>query len=137
IYNLTARLLQLDAAAVLVLVQLVLVLGAASLYTRLQARLAVPVAPGAAERTPTAGTKVIIGADLLLAGGLILAPLIALLAQALTSPTGVFPSLANFGNLLGERPTLSFPGLWTALGNSLTFATLSTAVAMLIGFAFA
>src|SRR5690606_39068991 len=109
IYNLTARLLQLDAAAVLVLVQLVLVLGAASLYTRLQERLAVPVAPGAAERTPTAGTKVLIGADLLLAGGLILAPLIALLAQALTSPTGVFPSLANFGNLLGERPTLSFP----------------------------
>lgn len=137
IYNLTARLLQLDAAAVLVLVQLVLVLGAASLYTRLQERLAVPVAPGAAERAPTAGTKVLIGADLLLAGGLILAPLVALLVQAFTSPAGAFPSFANFTNLLSVQPTLSFPGLWRALGNSLTFATLSTGVALLVGFAFA
>ncbi len=137
IYNLTARLLQLDAAAVLVLVQLVLVLAAATVYTRLQERLAVPVAPGVAERTPTTGTRVIIGADLLLAGGLILAPLLALLVQALTGPTGTFPSLSSFQSLLNVRPTLGFPGLWPALANSLAFAALSTAVALLVGFLFA
>src|SRR5690554_4923727 len=137
IYNLTARLLQLDAAAALVLVQLLLVLAASSVYTRLQARLAVPVAPGSAERRPTAGTQVLLGADLLLAGGLILAPLLALLVQAFTGPGGDFPSLATFGSLLEARQSLGFPGLWRALGNSLTFATLSTALALLVGFLFA
>jgi len=137
IYNLTARLLKLDAAAALVLVQLLLVLAASSVYTRLQARLAVPVAPGSAERRPTAGTQVLLGADLLLAGGLILAPLLALLVQAFTGPGGDFPSLATFGSLLEARQSLGFPGLWRALANSLTFATLSTLLALLIGFLFA
>ncbi len=136
IYNLTARLLQLDSAAVLVLVQLVLIVVAATLYTRLQERLAVPVTPGTNERAPTAGTRALIGADLLLAGGLILAPLAALVVQAFTTQSGSF-SLSNFTNLLNATPSLQFSGLWPALTNSLTFAALSTAVAMLVGFLFA
>lgn len=136
IYNLTARLLQLDAAAVLVLVQLVLVVGAAFVYTRLQERLSVSVSLGNNERNPTPGTRVLIGADLLIAGGLILAPLVALVVQSLSSPSGGF-SFANFSNLLNATHSLQFSGLWPALRNSLTFASLSTALAMLIGFLFA
>jgi thiamine transport system permease protein len=120
-----------------VLVQLLLILVAAFVYTRLQERLSVSVTRGSNARAPKGAASVLLSADLLLAGGLLLAPMLALLLQALTGPNGAFPSLENFASLLGASPTIGFTGLWQALGNSLLFAALSTLVALLVGFLFA
>ncbi len=137
IYHLMSRLLEVDTAAVLALVQLLLIGLASLVYTRLQARLAVSVAAGGAPRAPTGGARVLLGADLLLAGGLILSPLLALLLQALTSPGGAFPSFANFRALPQASASIGFASLGQALSNSLLFACLSTAVALVVGFLFA
>src|SRR5690606_6795212 len=58
IFRLTERLLQLEAAAVLALVQLIVILLVGAVYTRLQARLATPLtgpAPDRARRPSAAG----------------------------------------------------------------------------------
>jgi len=137
IYRLTARLLQLDAAAVLVVVQLVVIGLASFVYTRLQERLAVSVTPGSAERAPSPGVRALLSLDLLLAGGLVLAPLLALTLQALTAPSGAFPSLASFQALQGATASVGFASLQRSLANSLLFACLSTLLALVVGFLFA
>lgn len=137
IYRLTARLLQLDTAAALVLVQLLLVGAASVLYTRFQARLAVTVAPGSASRRPGRGAGALLGLDLLLAGGLLLAPLLTLILKAFTAPSGAFPSLAGFRALLGASSTIGYASLGQALGNSLIFAVISSSLALLVGSLFA
>lgn len=138
IYRLTARLLELDTAAVLVLVQLVVVGAASWVYTRLQRRVAVVLAGGPAARTrPRGGGLALLSANLTLAAALVLAPLLALAAQAFTAPDGAFPSLANVRAMLDAPPSIGYTSLGRALGNSLTFASLSAALALAVGTAFA
>ena len=138
IYRLTARLLELDRAAVLVLVQLVVASAFTLVYTRLQARTAVGFSPdGRATRRPAGAARALLAANLAVAGALTLAPLGALLLQALRAPGGAFPSWANFSGLLGAPATLGFASLGQALRNSLVFASLSSVLAMVVGFAFA
>src|SRR5690606_5417465 len=82
LYRLTLRLLRLDTAAALALVQLVVVGGLGLLYSALQARLAVPIASGRAhQRRPRGLGAVLLGGDLVLIGAVVLAPLVALGVQ--------------------------------------------------------
>lgn len=139
IFRLTERLLQLDAAAVLALVQLVVILLVGAVYTRLQARLATPLtgpAPDPARR-PSAAGRGLLAVNLVVIAALVLAPLLALLLGSLTAPGGSFPSLANFSGLLDTPRSIGFASLGQALRNSLGFALLSSAIALLVGFAFA
>ncbi|HEX7040148.1 MAG TPA: iron ABC transporter permease [Trueperaceae bacterium] len=138
LYRLTLRLLRLDVAAALALVQLVVVGGLGWAYTRLQARLAVPVPAGrSAARRPKGAGAALLGADLLVVAAVVLAPLVALAAQALTAPDGSFPSLANLRGMLEAPRSVGFATLGLGLRNSLTFAALSTAAALALGTAFA
>ena len=136
IYRLSSRLLELEAAATLALVQL-LVIGAFTLvYTRLQARLAVmlpsqrPPLP-----RPRGGAALLLASSLLLAAALVLSPLLALSVQAFS--VGDSLSLRNFGYLLEAARSIGFAGAGPAVLNSLRFALTSTALSVLVGFAFA
>jgi len=139
IFRLTERLLQLDAAAVLAIVQLAAILVVGTLYTRLQARLAAPLASGrrTVDRGPSTTGRTLLALNIALISALVLAPLAALLVGALSGPSGAFPSLANFGGLLEARRSIGFASLGQALRNSLTFALSSSVLALLVGFAFA
>lgn len=135
IYRLTARLLQLDSAALLALVQLAVVGGFTLLYTRLQARLAVPIGGGGALARPTGPWRWVLALNLLVAGLLILSPLAALGFRAFWSEGGF--TLANF-TALGDAPrSVGFAGAGRAVFNSLRFALLSLGVSLTVGAAFA
>jgi thiamine transport system permease protein len=136
IYRLTARLLQLDAAATLAFAQLVIVGALGLVYTRLQARLAVRVdQQGAAVRRPGPGGTALLALDLLLIALLVLAPLAALVVQALLGHDGRF-GLANFAAALHAPATIGFTSLGLAVRNSLTFAVISGALAVSLGLVF-
>ncbi len=138
LYRLTLRLLRLDAAAALALVQLVVVGGLGLVYSRLQARLAVPIAAGRSlARRPRGPGALLLAGDLVLIGAVVLAPLVALGVQSFTAPDGSFPSVANMRAMFGGTRSVGFATLGLSLRNSLTFAGLSTALALLIGLAFA
>jgi thiamine transport system permease protein len=134
IYRLTARLLQLDRAALLALVQLAVVGGFTLLYTHLQARLAVPVGVGRPRR-PEGMWRWLLTLHLLVAGGLILAPLAALLLRAFWS--GGTLTLANFAALAEAPRSVGFAGAGRAVWNTLRFACLSLGVSLGVGAAFA
>lgn len=137
IYRLTARLLELDSAAALALVQLALMLVIGAVYTRLQERLAIGITPGDATRPAPRAALPLISLVLLTSGTLVLAPLAALVVQAFTPPGGGGPSFVNFGRLLEPSSTIGFTGLWPALRNSLQFAVLSAMLALVVGALFA
>ena len=138
IYQLTAHLLELGQAAVLALAQLLVVSAVTLLYTRMQARLSLPL-PARAEALPRprGGARAVLGLNLVVAAALILTPLLALAFRALQGPGGRFPSLANLRIAAHPSAVIGFASLGLALRNSLLFATSSTVVALLIGFAFA
>jgi thiamine transport system permease protein len=138
IYRLTARLLQLDAAALLALLQLLIIAVVTWFYTRWQARLAVPVT-GAALRLPRpqGAASWLIALNLLLAGLLILSPLLALTAQAFWQAGNPLPTLDSFGLLFSAPRTAMFPGAGKAVLNSLQFAAGSMILSLLAGTCFA
>lgn len=141
IYRLTLRLLSLDTAAVLALAQLVVIGALSHVYTRLQARLAVAVPPAASReaalRRPGTGPRLLLGVDLVVVAALVLAPLLALVVKALTAPSDRFPSLENFRNMLEVPASFGYTSFAASLTNSLKFAGASTALAVLVGMAFA
>lgn len=138
IYRLTARLLQLDAAALLVMVQLVTVTVFTWLYTRWQARLSTPVT-GSQQHLPSATRRQLL--PLLLAllpvTVLVLAPLLALLAKAFWPAGSGVPSLQAFRQLASATPSAMFPGTLRVILNSLLFAGGSMLLALLVGSCFA
>ena len=135
IYQLSTRLLDLRGAGVLVLVQLIVITIFNLFYTRRQARLALGVARSAAALPkPQGWAKVLLGTNLVFAAALVLSPLAALAVAAFWR--GGF-TIANFTNLLDAPRTIGFAGAVPALLNSLRFASLSTLLALIIGFAFA
>ncbi len=138
IYQLTAHLLELGPAAVLAVAQLVLVGLVTLVYTRAQARLALALpAYRSALPRPRGAARLALGLQLLLAAALILSPLAALAVGALQGAGGSFPSFANLAAALRPSGVLGFASLGLALRNSLLFASLSTLLALLIGFAVA
>ncbi len=138
IYRLTERLLRLDAAAVLAMTQLGLMLVASHVYTRLQARLAVDLEDRAALPRPRrlatrAGLAAVFGASAVA----VLSPLVALAISAFRRVDGTGWTLAHLGSLL-EAPTgVATVSATVALRNSLLFAGASTVVALVVGFCFA
>lgn len=138
IYRLTSRLLQLETAAVLVIVQLLVVSVFTWLYTRWQARLATPVT-GASLPPPRAGPRqrLLLAAVLVPVSLLVLAPLLALLAQVFWSGGAALPDLQAFRQLTEARPSAMFPGTGRVIVNSLFFAGASMLVALVIGTCFA
>lgn len=135
IYRLTARLLQLDAAAVLVLVQLIIISLFTWVYTGLQRRLAVPLADRAPLPRPRGLSRLLLAVNLLIAAGLILTPLLVLAFQALWVGGGL--SLQNFVYLAELPRSVRFGGLDQVVLNSLRFAGLSTGIALVVGILFA
>ena len=138
IYRLTSRLLRLDAAAVLVVAQLLMVALVSRLYVVLQRRLAVRLS-GAARTLPAprGSSRLLLALQLLVAALLILAPLVTLAVQAFWPPGSSGPSLAGFRALLEAPLTVTFTGAGQAVINSLLFASGTMLLALLVGFAFA
>ena len=136
VYRLTSRLLDLSSAGLLALVQLVVVTGFTLVYTRLQARLAVTLNGRRPLPTPTGAARLVLGLNLVVAFALILSPLAALTYSTFW-PGGGGPSLRNFETLLDAPRTVGFAGAGRATFNSLRFAAQSTALALVVGFAFA
>lgn len=138
IYRLTARLLRLDSAAVLVVAQLLVVAVATRIYVRLQASLAVRM--GGSARTlprPRGLAGAFLAVQLLVTALLVLSPLLALLIQALWLPGQDGPSLLGFRTLAQPPQTIAFAGAGSAVLNSLLFATGTMFVSLALGFAFA
>jgi thiamine transport system permease protein len=138
IYRLTARLLRLDAAAVLVVAQLAVVGLVTWLYVTLQARLAVR-AGGSAQPLPRprGWVKGALITQLALAAVLILSPLVALAGQAFWTPGLDGPTLAGFRALAQPASTVTYIGAGRAVLNSLLFAFGTVVTAVSLGFAFA
>lgn len=138
IYRLTSRLLQLETAAVLVVIQLIVVSLFTWLYTHLQARLATPVT-GAAQAPERAGPRhlLLLAVVLIPVAVLVLAPLLALLAQVFWLGGGLVPDLQAFRSLAEARPSAMFPGTGRVILNSLMFAGGSMLIALFIGTCFA
>lgn len=139
IYALTSR-LRLEGAAALVLAQLAVISLFTLLYTRMQARLAVTLGGGRrALSRPTGPWRLLLALNLLLAGALVLSPLLALLYQTFWLAGGPLPGPRAFEHLaeVGGARTVRFAGVEQAIYNSLRFAFSSMLVALVVGFAFA
>jgi thiamine transport system permease protein len=135
IYRLTARLLDLQGSSVLVVLQLLTIGMLTFVYTRLQARLSVTLKNKRPLEKPKGLTRAIIALNFFIAFALILSPLLALSISAFISNGQL--SLANFQTLSEAPRTIGFAGAGQATMNSLRFALSSTALSLLIGFAFA
>lgn len=138
IYRQTAQLLHLDIAAALALVQMVTTLIMTLVYTRIQARSAVPldVRARAANARPVRGARarLLVGANIAVLLALLGAPLLALALRSVAAPGGAAPTL-DYYRLLSQNATRSlfFVPPLTAIRNSLLFALAATALALLVG----
>jgi thiamine transport system permease protein len=137
IYRSVARLLRLDTAAALALLQLLLAMAAGGIYTALQARAAVPLGGGAPLPRPGRRGRWLLAATLLPPAVLTVAPLAALLVRAVVPPGAAGPSLAGWRAAFAPSDLLGVITAWEAAWNSLRFAAASGAVATLVGAGFA
>lgn len=136
IYRLSSRLLQLESAGVLVLVQLGVISLFTLIYTRLQARLSVRLAREQRPLPRPRGlARLALAACSALVGLWVLSPLAALVLQTFWGEG--LPSLRNFYYLAQAQPSLQFAGALPALYNSLRIAGLSALLALVVGFCFA
>ena len=135
VYRLTARLLQLESAAVLVLVQLLVISLFTWVYTRMQARLAVSLGGGSVLSKPTGLWRWLLALNMFVAVTLILSPLLALTLSAFWTDDGF--SLRNFAALGEVSRSVGFAGAGRAIFNSLRFALSSMTLSLVVGFAFA
>jgi thiamine transport system permease protein len=136
IYYLTARFTDLQGSSVLVILQLVIVGVLTFVYTRLQARLSVSLTNKRPLETPKGFARISVVSNFLIFFLLILSPLLALSVGAFTVD-GRFPRPEHFRSLTETPRTIGFAGAGQAVFNSLRFALSSTALALLVGFAFA
>ncbi len=135
IYRVGSSLLELEAASVLALVQLIVITLASIFYTRLQAKTALKHKQNRSLATkPNNINKIFLFFHFALAAIIILSPLIALTYKSFFNPSFSFD---NFKYLLTAKKTISFPGAFAAIKNSLLFAFLSSFLSLFIGFAFA
>ena len=144
IYRQTAQLLRLDIAAALALLQMLVTLLMTALYTRLQARGAVPLElrARAANTQPvrTWRARLLVAGNIAVLLVLLGTPLLALALRSVTSLTAEGSRLIDALTLdyyrrLGTNPTGSFffvPPL-IAIRNSLLFALAATLLALLVG----
>ena len=133
IYRLGAKSLQLDKAAVLVLLQLLVVGVFTWFYTFLQKRLAIPVDRTPSLKKPKSIWILLIAINMLVAICLTLTPLLTLWIKTFWVEGKL--TFKNFNDLFKASTSIGFIGLGPALLNSLRFATLTTIFSTLIGFA--
>jgi thiamine transport system permease protein len=136
IYRQAAQLLDLRAAAALALLQGVALMALLFAYARVQARLAIGtrLLPAGLTARPARGIgeRLFVAGNLLFAGLLLGLPLAALVERSFATSGGY--GLANYAALAqaGGRGGLFVPPL-EAVGNSLVFAALATAIAVGLG----
>jgi thiamine transport system permease protein len=139
IFRQTQQLLRLDIAAALSLVQLVCTLLFTLLYTRLAASSTVPLElrpHHATQRRPrTWRARLFVGANIALILLLLGSPLAALALRSVTALGDTFAFTLNYYTALGENRSGSvfFVPPLDAIRNSLAFAALTAALALLVG----
>ncbi len=131
IYNQAARLFDLRTAAVLSLVQLAIVAALVLVTSRLEGRLG----GGSSEtssglRQPFGRERWLVAVVLAAAGCMLGLPVAALVSRSLSTPAGV--ALDNY-RTLGRETSVLLVTPWEAVGNSLFFATVATALALAVG----
>jgi thiamine transport system permease protein len=135
IYELTVRLLQLDIAGALALVQLVFTSAFLVVYTRLQARGSVPITfvPVGVGARKTRDIRGMVAAAAIAVGLLvILSPLLALVEQAVSS--GGEYSLAHFRALFtDDSGSYFYLSPLMVAWNSIRFALASMIIALAVG----
>jgi thiamine transport system permease protein len=136
IYTQTARLLRLDVAAVLALLQLVGVGAALLVYARYQRRRSIAQAlrPRSEVARPprTFGERAFVSGVLVGVGLLVVLPLAVLVWRSIDTPTGVD---LTYWRALGtsRRGSTLFVSPLQAVANSLTTAAVATVVALVVG----
>lgn len=136
IYRQTVELFNLPVAAALALLQIAISLILTAVYSRLQERTVVPLdlRPQSSVERPIRGwrQRLLVAWVMLLMGGLLLAPLVALFSRSL-SLGGTWT--LQFYRLLAENRSNSyfFVPPATAIRNSVLFAVLATVLALSIG----
>jgi thiamine transport system permease protein len=137
IYRATARRVDLLEAAALATLQLLVVMVLVVCYTRWQRRVASQVRRTSATPPSPRGAVAwgAVVAALGLAGALTVAPLVALLAQAVWAPGAAGPSLAPFVAAAEPSTVIGLTDMGSALVNSLWIAAAATAMALLLGIA--
>lgn len=135
VYELTAKLLRLELASALAIIQMVFTYLFLLVYTRLQSSSAAPLnlAPqDATARRPRRAVDVVMVVALVALLLVVLSPLWALVERALDTSGGY--SLRYFGSLLENvRDDVFYLPLPAIIGNSLRFAVITTAIALAIG----
>ena len=135
VYELTAKLLRLELAAALAIVQMAFTYVFLLVYARFQQSASVPLtmAPQqATARRPRRLGDVALVAALVVLALLALSPLWALVERALDTGSGY--SLAYFSSLFtNERGDFFYLPLPAIIGNSLRFAVATTAIALTVG----
>jgi thiamine transport system permease protein len=138
IYRQTAQLLRLDRAATLALIQMIATLLLTLAYSQIVQRSSVPLEAQprrAVARVPqTVLERVLVGANLALIGGLLAAPLLALLLRSLVPADGGGLTLRYYAALSENRTNAAFfvpPTV--AIMNSLRIAGAATLIALAVG----
>ncbi len=136
IYRQAVNLFRLPMAASLALLQMALTFAVMALYTSMQARSAVALnfKPQQATQRRIDGWRqaLVVGSGITFLFGLLLAPLIALLGRSLSTPHGI--SLAYYQALfINQRQSILFVPPIDAMRNSLIFALLTLALALILG----
>lgn len=133
IYNQAVNLFNLPMAAVLSLVQIIIILIGLNLYTRLQRNIATINLQGSVARSPrTNGERLAVISTISLMGILLFAPLLALVMQSITDKNGFttrfFADLAT----IGRGSSFNVSPL-EAVKNSLVFGCMTTIFALILG----
>ncbi|MEV1009887.1 iron ABC transporter permease [Streptomyces sp. NPDC049881] len=136
IYRQTAQLLDLPTAAVLTLLQFALVavlLGVQALLTRRTESALSLVDPATTARRPRgAAERVTLGAVLTVIALLLLLPLGVLLERSLSVPGGGY-GFGNYSSLFTTEGGTFVTAPWSAVGTSLRYAAVATAIAVVVG----
>lgn len=132
VYRLSARFFRLDLAAVLAVLQLVIALALGAIYTRLQRSFQTESTASEFAVTQRGGFAIVV---VVIAALLIAAPLVSLVVGAFTA-SGTWSTQA-FTDALQAGGTLAYRSFSHVLWNSLRFAALSAALAVVVGFSFA
>ena len=135
VYELTAKLLRLELASALAIIQMVFTYLFLLVYTRLQQDTAAPLSLAPQEATarkPKRLGDVVLVVAMVALLLVVLSPLWALVERALSGADGY--TLRHFGSLLENvRGDIFYLPLPNIIGNSLRFAVVTTAIALSIG----
>lgn len=135
VYELVANQLKLSEAGALTLVQLVITLAAAALYTTWQSRSSVVFETDASRGKARGRSRFWLALNILLALTITLAPLGAMLVRSFSGPDGL--SFANYARAFSSSDSVFVTSAPLAIWNSLRFAFLTLLIAVPIGLSYA